>query len=524
MTGKVRSVAVKQLIMDVGKILDNFLTYPFSADEVRRLVDIIRLMRARWSGDMQSFTPAKDFKLPSQDNHTQSKMLLAEEKWVEYSNRISRLGEEADRGMSSLRHLAQGRLDISVVEDYLQLLRNDHPRFPIANTQTFDSSTISAFIDSIKEKPIIQPFRDGEHWLFAAVYPDIIPWYDSKPDAASPFSLRSSAGPKDNDRQHDNSAFFMLLGIRLTANAHAHLSQQEAEMVISNFRSRMLVELLTGSLRPKREDFAVLDHKERRERAARLHRENEQNSAYFNEAIDGMDFPPWRQESSTPSSAGTPNPSPSAAITDTHSPLDDRNTILMTLCNAVASIRSITASESTDLAVLWSSLNDGARVSEFHKRYNGILFCDKLEKCGMIDARWLESNHNIARSSFHAVRKAQERYRLWRDLCKLHDDQGSAKYTLLCVIPEGQPMDRQQISTIGLRLVDSTDPLTDQVRKATDLCKAIVESRLPSHHLLIERYKSKAHEPLTPEMYDAFLSLQPRPRVAIPRMFPPQQR
>lgn len=195
----------------------------------------------------------------------------------------------------------------------------------------------------------------------------------------------------------------------------------------------------------------------------------------------------------------------------------------MTLYDAVASIRTFAASDSTDLAVLWRSLNDGARVSECHRRYNGIPFCEKLEAYQGINAISLERIHNINRRSFRAVWAMQARYHRWKDLCDLHGGQGLAKYTLLCVIPEGQLIERQQITEIGARLADPADPLADQLRRATDLCIAIIKCRLPHEQLMIERYKSKAHEALTPEMYGAFLSLDPRPQVQMNRIAPPQR-
>lgn len=174
-----------------------------------------------------------------------------------------------------------------------------------------------------------------------------------------------------------------------------------------------------------------------------------------------------------------------------------------------------------DLAVLWCSLNDSGRVSEFHRRYNGILFAEKLETCNGLDRRLLEMVLNIDRSAVQNVWDTQARYQLWRDLCNLYGDQGPAKYTLLCVIPEGQHVDHQRISSIRARLADPTDPLASLLRRAADLCRAIVNCHLPSHTLFIESYKTRANYPLSPEMYEAFLSLDSRPRVPIARMAPP---
>jgi hypothetical protein len=275
--------------MEVRTILDELLAYPLSSEEVRRLVAVIKIHRARWPGDIECLAPLKNFKPPAEDKYTQQGHMFSgdDARCVEYADQVlKRHTSEDDEMSSSLRRMVQGGpLDALVVEEYLNLLRAGCPKFPIAKTQELDVAKVVELTQSMGERPVILPLHNEGHWLFAALYPDTIHWYDSRPGARNPTEtarqnltvatedpteiaiqkyLRSSTGPKHSEPK--DSALFMLLGIRLAANTHAHLSQQEAEMVIPRFRSRMLVEISTMSLCPSKEDFDELFSWEQEER------------------------------------------------------------------------------------------------------------------------------------------------------------------------------------------------------------------------------------------------------------------
>lgn len=90
--------------MEVCSILDDLLVYPLSSDEVRRLVIVIKIHRARWSADMLSFTPLKNFEPPAEDIHTQQgKMFSGDDaRWREYADQVSaRQTSEGDEISSS---------------------------------------------------------------------------------------------------------------------------------------------------------------------------------------------------------------------------------------------------------------------------------------------------------------------------------------------------------------------------------------------------------------------------------------
>ena len=306
----------------------------------------------------------------------------------------------------------------------------------------------------------------------------------------------------------------MLLGLRLVANRHTHVSQQDAE-VISTFRTRVLVELLSKKLDP---GAGVFDQLLQREEEL-LRCEYDKQSEFFNNATAGMELEPHRQFVTYRQTLPTPSPS-QGSLND----WNDCKTILKILHDAVRSIRSIRIGKSTELAVLWSSI-DKAAASEYHRRYNGALFYDKLEQYRTVDSLALEAGHGIDQSTFKRMKKAQPKYKFWRDLYHLHEEEGLAQYkhTLLCFTEECPTEDEhdEKIAEARRRLLNPDDPLGSQLRRASALCMAIVDCSLPNERLMIEDYGWKAQYPLSDELYGAFLSLDPRPKVPLPRMSSP---
>lgn len=153
---------------------------------------------------------------------------------------------------------------------------------------------------------ILLAFPISTGWAFAAIYPDCIQWFDSNPDEQIPdfqwardisqkYNLRSTkVGPKQS--RIENSGHFMLLGIRQITEGRPHISQQDADTCIQNFRQRILIELLREGLNPSIENFGRI-----------VSRQNDQDSMFFNNAFglylsdlqsgsisqqDSMDSPP----------------------------------------------------------------------------------------------------------------------------------------------------------------------------------------------------------------------------------------
>ena len=515
--------------MDSHDILLELSTHEFSSDAIQMMKAIVKVIRARYPVDMDSFKPQRDFLIPARENFSKkAQSLPGDDRWSEYAKRISELPEpDADGEVPpSFWRLARGgHLDRHVVEEYLQLLRKSRS-FSIAEPRKM-TSTVKEVIKSVNDKPVILPFQDGDQWLFAVSYPDCVHWFDSRPN--NPHVVQRTArrlfpnwgGPTHDKDRPEDSGLFMLLGIRLITGGSTHVSQREADLLIPTFRSRVLVELLAQRLNPGEEDFQQLLQREYQA----LQRLHEEQSMFFDDAIAGMDLPPRESPAADRPSSFTaavrlPSPSQHPSVysyphrSDT---LDHRRTILTMLHNAVTTMRSVSASKSTELAVLWSCLKHGGRLSEFHRRYNGILFYEKLEQYRGIDGLSLERDHHIHRSALKEMWNIQPNYTFWRELCNLHSDQGIAKYTLLCALPEGHSVQDKdaELSEIRYRLSRESDPLKHDLKRAEKLCEAIIELNLPKENLMIDFFRFRANEPLTDELYKAFLSLDPHVKVAI---------
>ncbi|KEY63944.1 hypothetical protein S7711_11618, partial [Stachybotrys chartarum IBT 7711] len=484
-------------------LLQELSFYPYSSENIGEFKVALACIRARFASSFSR----------------KSLQLLEDKNWDEYRDRVSEQEHYRDAVEVSppLRHLAQGlHLETCIVEEYLTLLRESHPKYPIVQVCRLSSDfDIMRHIQSIERRPAMLPVQDGNHWLFAALYSDIVHWYDSRPGSVTPARLAAnrrlhdSTGPLQKEDRPEDSGLFMLLGLRLVANRHAHVSQKEADM-ISNFRTRVLVELLSKKLDPGAGEFDQLLRQED-ELLERLRDKYEEQSQFFDDATAGMGLQP-RQFTTYRQALPTPPPS--------QDPLEGCKIILKTVCDAVRLVRSVCVGKSTELAVLWSCI-DRTAASEYHRRYNGALFYDKLEQYKAVDGLVLETEHGIDQPTFKKMKKAQPKYKFWRDLYHLHEEEGLAKYkdTLLCFLEECPNEDEQDetISEARRRLSNPADPLGYQLEKATKLCRAIMECNLPKERLMIEEYPYRAQYPLTDELYGAFLSLDPRPKVSLPR-------
>ncbi|KAK3933679.1 hypothetical protein QBC46DRAFT_454667 [Diplogelasinospora grovesii] len=530
--------------MDEYEIFREFASAPFSSRSVQMIKAAVRIIRTRYPRCL-TFESSDDFNFPSKSTFdTQRDSLHMDERWADYTRDMSRLQEpgENDEISRSLWRLArQDHLDRKVIEDYLQLLRTNYSTLITIAEPNELQSDIDQLVTTISKRPAILPLRDGEQWLFAVVYPDCVHWFDSRPNSSIPQCLVASTGsifpswtgPKQT--RSEDSGLLMLLGIRFLVSGATHLGQEEADMIVKRFRSMVFVELRCMKLNPGDGDFEDL-----------LRHEYEQQSLFFNDAWDSAYREPTVDTiplpgSSTPaefthqavSPARSPDASPSASLPQ---PLlravpgrsiipDDRKTILTVISNAVTASRSTRMTMATEISILWLSIHNGITLSEFHRRYNGILFYDKMEELKAMNAASRKIEHHIDKATFAQMREQQPKFRFWRDLCEIYHDKGPAKYTLLCAIPEKHRMSNMskdlqdaKISEIRSRLSDQNDPLHRNLNRAEKLCKAIIESTLPAHKLMIEFYLFRAGEPLTNDSYEAFLSLESQPKIRIPRL------
>lgn len=96
--------------------------------------------------------------------------------------------------------------------------------------------------------------------------------------------------------------------------------------------------------------------------------------------------------------------------------------ILGHLSDAVLAQRSLQASHSTSLPLLWQLVRGGAAGSAFRQRYNAILFHDRMKDLGGGDAVAQAMGRPTDRQGLREMRKMQERGKFWRDICDLRPE------------------------------------------------------------------------------------------------------
>jgi hypothetical protein len=178
----------------------------------------------------------------------------------------------------------------------------------------------------------------------------------------------------------------------------------------------------------------------------------------------------------------------------------------------------------TDLTVLWSLVNQQEHSSTFHKRYNAVLFFDRMNQFEDADAIYGEMKLLMSRRDIARVKAVHAQCRLWSEVCALRAGWGIKKYVLLCAIPgtvstpcmQTSQQQDELISSLRVQLDDESSPLNGHLWQAADLCEAVIRGTLPGDWLMIDWYPWRQHEGLDHGMYEAFLSLMARPKVRLP--------
>jgi len=78
--------------------------------------------------------------------------------------------------------------------------------------------------------------------------------------AGIPFKYVDGISPDHHDRH--SCGVFILLGMRLLGQGSQHLSQDDADLIISNMREQILAEILAGALDPTEEhlkNFLIIE-------------------------------------------------------------------------------------------------------------------------------------------------------------------------------------------------------------------------------------------------------------------------
>ncbi len=486
---------------------------PFSCQSLRLFQAAVQIIRARYPNFLDTLGPPDGFVFPPYDAfNVLSSGLTIDRRWADYVGAISL--QQEPRGGDEITpvqwRLSRGdHLHPSIIEDYLQLLRDRGSSISILEPRIL-SDNIEELVAGQNERPAIIPLIKYEQWSFMVVYPDCIHYFDSGRDTpilrCSTLPIKHWTGPKQ-DRSED-SGVFMLLGIRLLVEGTAHVDQKEGEEIITKFRSMVLVELLSKKLNPKPGDFEQLLRGLREE------------STFFERAAWSLQTPAPTVETlasevdSTPAESVQDLAEPNGVLTPRSLPRavtatlpDHRRTILAVLSNAVLASRSTKTTAATPFEILWSIVKTEKWSSDFHTRYNGVLFYEKMQQL----------------PGTTLMKRISSKFRFWNELCSLYPDQGLARYTLLCAIPEGfnaarmtRAVQNEKIAEIQRRLRDPNDKLQYDLAKVKDLCEAIIKSSLPNEILMIDLYKQREQEELTNEYYDVLVSMNPRVQIQIP--------
>ncbi|KAM3519859.1 hypothetical protein MY4038_009648 [Beauveria bassiana] len=460
------------------------------------------------------------------DEH--NSFLSTEARLVDYVYRYADTVPAADGLSRAAWDMAQAQPSPrDAVQSYLDLLRQLDspveilPIRPLQNEITLSSEGSA--------RPAIIPFVGGDAWSFAVAYPDCVHWYDSRrgghvPSLSSPDDRMVTnhwTGPV-HERDEDSS-IFMLMGIRCIQRGCPHIPQEVAVSLVSHFRARVVIELLCEKIDPSKHSTERL-----------LSREVEDQSLFFEGAINGVHGQSPALSDAEPEDLFAPPPldfsrSPPPATASLVQPackrvrqgsgckVADARTILANLNEASLATRAVVRAAGTPLDILWLLVQNSPSTSAFHDRLNAILFYDHMARH--------QTDNDVREAMKHPIdvrdmRIVQARCKFWKDICELRSEWEEDKYVLLLAFPRavtGRTGRARHVHELEQRLNDRGDQLRQYLHAARDLCRAILHNTLPRESLMIDIYHLKQHEPLSDDMYDAFVSVKPRARVPLPR-------
>ncbi|KAM3560555.1 hypothetical protein ARSEF4850_003598 [Beauveria asiatica] len=460
--------------------------------------------------------------------------LRTEPRLVDYVSRYADTVPTADRLSKAAWNMAQAQTSSrDAVQSYLDLLRQLDSPVEILPIRSLQNEI--ALSSEGAARPAIIPFLDDDGWAFAVAYPDCVHWYDSRrgrhvPSLSSPAERMVTnhwTGPV-HERDEDSS-IFMLMGIRCLQRGCPHVPQETAVNLASQFRARVVIELLCEEIGPSRSVIEGL-----------LSEEVEHQSLFFDDAIHGVDRQSPALSDAEPEDVFAPPPvefdgSPPPATASLVQPslvqpackrvrqesscsVTDARTILANLNEAALATRAMVRAAGTPLDILWVLVQNMSSTSAFHDRLNAILFYEEMARH--------QTDHDVKEAMKHPIdvrdmRIVQARCKFWKDICELRSEWEEDKYLLLLAFPRavtGRTGRARHIHELEQRLDNPDDRLRQYLHAAQDLCRAILRNSLPRESLMIDIYHLKQHQPLSDEMYDAFVSVKPRARLPLPRL------
>ncbi|KAH7303362.1 hypothetical protein B0I35DRAFT_365112 [Stachybotrys elegans] len=379
--------------------------------------------------------------------------------------------------------LAQGKeLDIDIIKPYLELLRRRTYSMDILDIHHLQEQTIDLGEKGLLQ-PAIIPIKDQTGWAFAVAYPDCIHWYDSRPHSPTPrvtaagnrVLVTNWTGPKHADSAE--SGVLMLLGIRRIHQGSAHVGQNNSEVIRPHFRTRVLVELLCGTLSPSNAEFAHI-----------LRHEEEIYSEFFLDAMHGINPTPQPEPEPGPETEPEPGPemdSPSTSMTKIRK---DRKMILENLGDAILACRSVMKSSQPQLFMLLPLVR---KRGTFSQRYHAALLCDMV--LGKEDASILNAA-DIHPDDILRIRDMARRRKFWKELCDLGQEQEIGRYTILLAVPRNTSVwikaeERTQLyDQLRGRLYDKSDHLRGLLLRASKICSTVIDDSIPKRLMAIDYY------------------------------------
>lgn len=195
--------------------------------------------------------------------------------------------------------------------------------------------------------------------------------------------------------------------------------------------------------------------------------------------------------------------------------------ILDLLSAASFACRFTGASENTSLAILWHLVKKGPLESQFHERYNKVLFYSRMKLLNSDDALRMAMKGSADKSCLSAMRNMQSQCKFWDEICNIGEKWGGDKYLLLLAIMplSTHNLTRQQmdetISELRTRFNHPSDQLMRWLWRARELCAAIITQSLPEENLMIDLYYIKRLGSIDENTYNSFVSLNPHEKMLL---------
>jgi len=440
-------------------------------------------------------------------------------------------------------------LNDEILNAYFELLRKtcQSPQTIIEGTEFLESErrwlwTRFERINGTDPYRIFIPVYEDHHWSFCVLSSprkgQIVSWtYHDSLEGVAPRILTSwiakyftnprqeQAGPNPIQQNHIDCGLFVLMGIRVMLEGRPNLSQADSNVVMINFRQRVLAELLASNLDPTRSQFDSF--KLREEEALRAYSpfipdnrnkdavtsKDSQSLGLFVEDRNARDRPNLEEDSSSDEDESEESSHRGSRVRKTstrkQSPAEigsefaEVEAMVRMLRNAVLQERQSRASheiKNLSSSELWQNIKN--EKSDLKQRYLHYEFASRFhEQKGGPDKRWSQKTKANTKSTFgiksdkewkNALRQARKGS-FWIMLTEIFEDLRDP-CVALCAIPvstyvlETMSETKRNLlfDTIRARLSQAGDEILRRLNAAMPLYSAVIRGDLPEEKLLIE--------------------------------------